>query len=107
MTKQQKQIARIEKMEAALDEILAAEEMAALALDRLESLPGQIKALSGYLGSEDWRRDYQDDEDGRLPADLKRGVLSQDGAYNALEEYREIMARMLGMVSKHIEKGAL
>ena len=34
--------------------------------------------------------DLADDEAGRLPKGLKRGVLSEDGIYNLLERYREL-----------------
>jgi hypothetical protein len=35
-----------------------------------------------------------DDQQGRLPKDLKRGVLSEDGIWNLLEDYRELNKRM-------------
>ena len=38
-----------------------------------------------YTGGQ-WLRDYQLDERGQLPTELKRGVLSQDGVYNLLQE---------------------
>lgn len=40
--------------------------------------------LIEYYESDDWKEDYQLDELGLLPSDLKRGVLSQDGIYNFL-----------------------
>ena len=42
--------------------------------------------LSAYYSSDAWKRDYAADEAGLLPKDLKRGVLSEDGIYNLLEE---------------------
>ena len=41
--------------------------------------------LVRYYESSQWLRDYELDEQGLLPPDLKRGVLSQDGVYNLLE----------------------
>ena len=41
--------------------------------------------LVQYYESGQWLRDYELDEQGLLPPDLKRGVLSQDGVYNLLE----------------------
>ena len=38
-----------------------------------------------YLGGQ-WLADYQADERGELPADLKRGVLSEDGVWNLLTQ---------------------
>ncbi|MBR5093936.1 MAG: DUF4298 domain-containing protein [Oscillospiraceae bacterium] len=42
--------------------------------------------LRAYMDSGDWLRDYQLDEAGVFPAELKRGVLSQDGLYDLLTE---------------------
>ena len=45
-----------------------------------------MAALSTYYSSGEWLEDYEADERGEFPHDLKRGVLSQDGLYNLLEE---------------------
>lgn len=42
--------------------------------------------LRDYYSGGQWLRDYEADERGELPEDLKRGVLSQDGLWNLLEE---------------------
>ena len=47
----------------------------------------KLKLLEEYYTSGDWRTDYEADEAGELPADLKRGVLSQDGVYDLLADY--------------------
>ena len=48
---------------------------------------GQIpQALIDYYESGQWLADYEADERGDLPRDLKRGVLSQDGLWNLLHE---------------------
>jgi hypothetical protein len=49
-------------------------------------------ALAAYYESGDWRRDFEDDEAGRLPPDLKRGVLSEDAVYNALSDNDRLSA---------------
>jgi len=49
-----------------------------------------IDELKEYYDSDRWLRDYEADERGELPKDLKRGVLSQDGLYNLFNEIREI-----------------
>ena len=43
-----------------------------------------IRILAEYYASDDWKRDFADDEAGLLPKDLKRGVLSEDGIWNVL-----------------------
>ena len=42
--------------------------------------------LRDYYSGGQWLLDYEADERGELPADLKRGVLSQDGLWNLMEE---------------------
>ena len=54
---------------------------------RLQILIGELEA---YYTSGEWKRDFVDDEAGLLPKKLPRGVLSEDGIYNLLEEYREV-----------------
>jgi len=48
--------------------------------------PENIKVLTEYLDSGQWLRDYELDEQGLLPKDLKRGILSQDALYNLLTD---------------------
>ena len=43
-----------------------------------------MRILVDYYESPDWMNDYELDEAGLLPCDLKRGVLSEDGVYNLL-----------------------
>ncbi len=45
-----------------------------------------LAALTAYMDSGDWLRDYTADEQGRIPHDMKRGVLSQDGLYNLITD---------------------
>ena len=47
--------------------------------------------LDRYYRSPLWRADFEADEAGELPADLPRGVLSEDGLYHALQTYEERM----------------
>lgn len=51
--------------------------------------PEDVAALAAYMDSGDWLQDYTADEQGRIPRDMKRGVLSQDGLYNLLQEARK------------------
>lgn len=51
----------------------------------------EIEKLAQYYGDERWKNDFALDEQGKLPADLKRGVLSEDGLYNLLEENKEVL----------------
>lgn len=69
-------IERVEKYERLFDE-------AATSPD-----PEKLRLLDAYYTSGKWREDYEADEQGELPPDLKRGVLSQDTLYNLLEGAR-------------------
>ena len=44
------------------------------------------RELRDYYENGQWLRDYEADERGELPRELKRGVLSQDGLWNLLNE---------------------
>ena len=48
------------------------------------------EALRRYYESPAWKRDFLADEAGLLPRGLRRGVLSQDGLYDLLEETRDL-----------------
>ena len=46
---------------------------------------GQVpRELREYYENGQWLRDYEADERGELPRELKRGVLSQDGLWDLL-----------------------
>ena len=47
------------------------------ALSALEASKPDLEALRDYLESGQWQADYESDEAGRIPAGVKRGVLSQ------------------------------
>ncbi len=84
------QIARIRTMEQRMNRVAAAVKRLSVALDKWESAQEDITALGEYYGSDLWRQDFADDEAGLLPADLKRGVLSEDGLWNLLVDVREL-----------------
>ena len=44
--------------------------------------------LRDYYTGGQWLEDYEAEERGELPADLKRGVLSQDGLWDLMEELK-------------------
>ena len=94
MEDNKKQIARIRQMERRLDKALAAVKRLTAALDKYEAVLVDITALDEYYGSELWRQDLADDEAGRLPEGLKRGVLSEDGIWNLLTDCKELNERL-------------
>ena len=82
------QIERIKWMEQRFNHALAAiKDGSAVSLKAIKE---DVAELSKYYGSELWKLDLAADEAGKLPPDLKRGVLSEDGIWNLLSDYREI-----------------
>ena len=85
----QSTIERIEEMEQLLDEIAAINENYPERIAKDPEIHGKIQILENYLGSGQWMHDFECDERGELPVDLKRGVLSEDALYNLLTEVKE------------------
>ena len=52
-----------------------------------------LRLLRRYYEDGQWLQDYELDEQGLLPRDLKRGVLSQDGVYDFLERMEKIVPK--------------
>lgn len=72
------QAERVSFYEAIFDEVSSAGNSCTDEIDR------KRKMLDDYYTSGWWLRDYEADEQGLLPDDLKRGVLSQDALYDLL-----------------------
>ena len=94
-----KQTERINGMEQLMERASSAVINFSAALDKFVEAQQSIAALSDYYGSDEWKQDYADDEAGLLPADLKRGVLSEDGIWNLLADNRELMNRMKEVIA--------
>ena len=84
-------IERIKWMEQRYNNALAAiKDGAAVSLKAVKE---DVAELSKYYGSELWKQDFAADEAGKLPPDLKRGVLSEDGIWNLLSDYRDVQKK--------------
>ena len=94
-----KQTDRINSMEQHMERASSAIINFSAALDKYIEAQQSIAVLSDYYGSDEWKQDYADDEAGLLPADLKRGVLSEDGIWNLLADNRELMNRMREVIA--------
>ena len=73
---------RVAFYESLFDEVSAAGESRASDIDQ------KLRLLDDYYTSGQWRADYEADEQGLLPDDLKRGVLSQDALYDLLMDFK-------------------
>lgn len=73
-------IKRIEVMELLFDKTLLLHEKG----DKSNELSKALTVLKEYYENGQWLHDYELDENGLLPKELKRGVLSQDGLYELI-----------------------
>lgn len=88
------QIERIRCMEQLFDFVSESIMELPTTLDKYDKIQEAIATLSDYYSSNEWKQDYADDEAGLLPKDLKRGVLSEDGIWNLLSDWRELEERL-------------
>lgn len=70
-------IERVEKYERLFDEAVTSRDAE------------RLRLLDAYYTSGEWREDYEADERGEFPPDLKRGVLSQDALFDLLAGARQ------------------
>ncbi len=85
---------RIRYYENILDQAELAAKQLEAALDSYAFILPALRELESYYTGDDWKADFEADEQGLLPEGLKRGVLSEDGIDHVLERFSEIRARM-------------
>ncbi|MBR3281572.1 MAG: DUF4298 domain-containing protein [Clostridia bacterium] len=96
------QIKRIEIMEEKYIKSQKAIKELNKALKEYSKAQDSIRELASYYSSPEWKKDFLDDEKGRLPKELKRGVLSEDGVYNLLDDNIEMQKKLCRTVEKSI-----
>lgn len=96
------QIKRVSLMEQRFARVEASLKTLREAIVQYETVKPDIEALDSYYGSDLWRLDFDTDEAGKLPKDMPRGVLSEDGLWNLLDQHRLLQQQMsqLSSVSK-------
>ena len=99
------QIECIEAMEKIFDEVRAAVGSLEAALDTYEAVQDKFDQLDDYYSGDVWMEDFEADEAGKIPKNLKRGVLSEDGVYDLITRDRELNARMADILGKYLRKG--
>ena len=80
-------IKRVQRMERIFEELSEVKKWKNIQMQPV--LQEKYRILIEYYDSDLWMQDYQMDERGELPQDLKRGVLSEDGIYNLLTELEQ------------------
>lgn len=63
-------------------------------LEEYESIQADIKELEHYYTGPSWMEDFEADEAGYFPKDLKRGVLSEDGIEYILDENTAVRSKI-------------
>jgi len=87
-------VERIQEMEEILDRASKVMKDLESNIAEFEALQSEIKKLEKYYTGKKWKSDFKLDEDGKLPEDLKRGVLSEDGIFDLLERYKELKEKL-------------
>ena len=88
------QIERITHMEQILDEATEAVSSLSEALEKYSAVQDKLQELTDYYNSEQWRQDFDDDSAGKIPNNLKRGVLSEDAVYNLLVNISDLKEQL-------------
>lgn len=88
--KAETRIERISRMEQYFDILNQTLKCCKESISDDKSLQSMLLDLKDYYENGQWLADYEADERGELPSELKRGILSQDGMYNLLCEAENI-----------------
>ena len=88
------QIERITYMEQILDEATEAVSSLSEALEKYSAVQDKLQELATYYSSKQWRQDFDDDSAGKIPSDLKRGVLSEDAVYDLLADIVDLKKQL-------------
>lgn len=91
MNKITETIQRVTEMESIYDQALKIMDNVENSQEEFLKYQTELMKLADYYSSQDWKDDFALDEEGELPQDLKRGVLSEDGVYNLLEKNKELL----------------
>lgn len=82
-------IDRVRRMEFYFDTVSQAVQKDAASVIRDKRVREMLQALITYYENGQWLADYEADERGELPSDMKRGVLSQDALYLLLNDIQQ------------------
>ena len=96
-------IERVSTMEKAYDSVTEMVQSLNGSIDKYIELQSKIEMLQRYQESEQWMQDYEADEGGKIPAYIKRGVLSEDGLYSTLCDVEDVEDRMTRIVADLID----
>lgn len=75
---------------------------AEIGVDRLLDAWEDICSLTEYMDSGQWKEDFEADERGEISKDIDRDVLSEDGLYNALYRFQDVLSQM-SLIVDHVD----
>lgn len=99
----EKQIERIKENEKALERLEELNSKLEGIIKELENYKKDYDKVSNYYSSKEYMKDVEADNKNKLPEDLKRGILSEDEAYNALGETYYQMLDIMEIAFKYIK----
>lgn len=85
-------IARIREMEEHYHDVAHVMSNLNKSIEEYNGVKEEIAILKDYVESGQWLKDFEADESGQVPSDLKREVLSEDALYNLIEDACQIIA---------------
>lgn len=86
--------ARVDAMSEAFEKVSGVIKALTESLEAFEEIRDTVAELDEYQSSGQWLKDYEADEAGDLPGDVRRSVLSQDGLYDLLQDYDALCKRL-------------
>lgn len=91
-------VERVKRMEEASNRVEDMLSRLNQGLDDYTKVQHEIEMLEKYLDSKQWMADFEADEAGKLPEDMPRGVLSEDGLYDLLSRVEDVKERFVDIV---------
>lgn len=91
---------RITKLESILNEGLKQADYLRKVLDSNQEQVSDLKELFSYYGSSEWHEHLDLESQGEISKHLPRGILSEDGIYNLLTDYRDLAEQMRGLADQ-------
>lgn len=104
----QKSIDRVSAMEKKYYEAGKSTKALEVALAKFRNQKSNLEDLFEWYFSRDWMNDYDLDEKGYFPKDMKRGVLCQDALYDLYQEMlslEEELNKTAKMIEIDLQKG--
>ena len=84
---------RVARNSSCLQSVEEAIKQAETGIDMLLGQWENICTLNDYLDSGEWQADFEAEERGEISKLIPRGVLSEDGLYNALDRLQDTLVR--------------